>query len=76
MQITINIEAQFLDAIRSALASYKGVRTVTDENVAEYIALDLNRRYEEIHDNIGFEDEVAMALDEWGDEDFLNEDEE
>ena len=76
MQITIDIEAQYLDAIRAALASFHGVRTVTDEKVAEYIAQDLNRRYEEIHDNIGFEDEVAMFLDEWGDEDFLNEDEE
>jgi hypothetical protein len=39
-------------------------QSITDEQVANFIAMDLNQRYEEVHDNIGFDDEVSMMLDE------------
>ena len=63
MQITIDIDSKFISAIGSALEKYTN-QTITDEQVANFIAMDLNQRYEEIHDNIGFEDEVSMMLDE------------
>lgn len=66
MKITIDIEAKFVDAISKALEAVHGT-AVTDEQVANYIAMDLNARYEQVHDNIGFEDEVAMMLDEMED---------
>jgi hypothetical protein len=62
MQITINVEAKYLSAISEALAKYKG-SAVTDQEVAEFIAMDLNERYEEIHSNNGFEDEIGMMED-------------
>lgn len=62
-KITIDVDAKFISAIGSALEKYMG-QSITDEQVANFIAMDLNQRYEEVHDNIGFDDEVSMMLDE------------
>ncbi len=66
MKITIDVEAKYVDAISKALEAIHGT-AVTDEQVANFIAMDLNARYEQVHDNIGFNDEVAMTLDEMED---------
>jgi hypothetical protein len=66
MQITINIEAKYVSAIAAALASIHNT-PVTDEQVAKFIEMDLNNRYESIHDNNGFDDEIGMMLDELDD---------
>ena len=62
MEITINVEAKFLAAISEALAKYKGSE-VTAQEVANFIEMDLNERYTEIHDNNGFEDELDAYSD-------------
>jgi hypothetical protein len=62
-KITIDVDAKFISAIGSALEKCMG-QSITDEQVANFIAMDLNQRYEEVHDNIGFDDEVSMMLDE------------
>jgi hypothetical protein len=66
MQITINVEAKYVSAIADALASIHNT-PVTDEQVAKFIEMDLNNRYESIHDNNGFDDEIGMMLDELDD---------
>ena len=62
-KVTIDVDAKFISAIGSALEKHTG-QLITDEQVANFIAMDLNQRYEEVHDNIGFDDEVSMMLDE------------
>lgn len=66
MQITIDVEAKFIDAISKALAAIHGT-DVSDEQVSKFIEMDLNARYEQVHDNIGFDEEVSMMLDEMED---------
>jgi hypothetical protein len=62
MQITINIEAKYLSAIAAALVEYKG-SDVTEQEVADFITMDINERYEEIHSNAGFKSELEMMED-------------
>ncbi len=63
MKITIDVNVKYLAALSIALAEFKG-DDVTDEEVAAFISMDLNARYESIQEHIGFGEELELMKDE------------
>ena len=61
MQITIDLPDSIVDEIKNALGC------VSYSFVEEWINFDVNARYQEISDNIGFKNEVEQSLDEFSD---------
>jgi hypothetical protein len=61
MKITIDLPDSIVNEINNALGG------VSSSFVEEWINFDVNERYQEISDNIGFENEVEQSRDAFSD---------
>ena len=64
MQITIELSDKIASSIKLALAQYHGILDISDSELANFVSMDLDIRYENILENNGFEDEISTMLDE------------